>query len=43
MLSGVGVACCILSSMVSYLYVSCSGQLPRFGEERAILSTIVYF
>ena len=36
MLNGVGVSCHISYSVVSYLYVSCS------GEERAIFSAIVY-
>ena len=32
----------ILYSIVSYLYVSCSGSINSFGEERANLSAIVY-
>ena len=35
MLLGVGVSCRILSSIVSYLYVSCSGLITSFWEERA--------
>ena len=36
------VACRILYSIVSYLYVSCSGSITSVGEERANLSAIVY-
>ena len=43
MLFGVGVQCRILYSIVSYLYVSCSGSITSVGEERANLSAIVYF
>ena len=43
MLYGVGVSCRILYSIVSYLYVSCSGLVTSFGEEIANLSPIVYF
>ena len=43
MLYGVGVSCRILYSIVSYLYVSCSGSVTSFGEERAYLSATVYF
>ena len=39
---GVGVSC-ILYSIVSYLYVGCSGSITSVGEERANLSAIVYF
>ena len=42
MLFGVGVSCRILYSIVSYLYVSCSGSITSVGEERANLSAIVY-
>ena len=42
MLFGVGVLCRILYSIVSYLYVSCSGLITSVGEERANLSAIVY-
>ena len=44
MLFGVGVSCrCrILSSIVIYLYVSCSGSIASVREERANLSAIVY-
>ena len=42
MLFGVGVSCRILYSIVSYLYVSCSGSATSVGEERADLSAIVY-
>ena len=31
----VGVSCPILYSIVSYLYVSCSGLVASVGEERA--------
>ena len=31
-----------LNSVVSYLYVSCSGSISSVGEERANLSAIVY-
>ena len=41
MLFGVGVSCRILFSVVSYLYVSCSGSITSVGEERANLSAIV--
>ena len=41
-LIGVGVSCRILYSIVSYLYVSCSGSITSVGEERANLSAIVY-
>ena len=33
---------CILYSIDSYLYVSCSGSITSVGEERAKLSAIVY-
>ena len=36
------VSCRILYSIVSYLYVSCSGSITSVGEERANLSAIVY-
>ena len=39
---GVGVSCCILYSIVSYLCVICSGSNPWVEEERAYLSAIVY-
>ena len=42
MLFGVGVSLRILSSIVSYLYVSCSGSITSVWEERANLSAIVY-
>ena len=44
MLFGVDVSfsCRILYSIVSYLYVSCSGSITSVGEERANLSAIVY-
>ena len=32
----------VLHSIVSYLYVSCSGSITSVGEERANLSAIVY-
>ena len=31
-----------LHSIVSYLYVSCSGSITAVGEKRAYLSAIVY-
>ena len=34
MLFGVGVSCRILYSIVSYLYVSCSGSITLVVEER---------
>ena len=34
-LIGVGVSCHISYSIVSYLYVSCSGSITSAGEERA--------
>ena len=43
MLFGVVVSCCILYSIVSHLYVSCSGSITSVGEERANLSAIVYW
>ena len=42
MFIGVGVSCRILYSIVSYLYVSCSGLITSVGEERTNLSAIVY-
>ena len=39
---GVGVSCRMLYSIVSYLYVSCSGSITSVGEERANLFAIVY-
>ena len=42
MLIGVGVSFCILYSIVSYLYVSCSRSITSVGEERANLSAIAY-
>ena len=41
MLFGVGVSCRILYSIVSYLYVSCSGSITSVGEERGDFSAIV--
>ena len=44
MLYGVGVSCRILySTIVSYLYVSCSGPITSVGEERANLSATVLY
>ena len=37
MLFEVGVSCRILYSIVSYLYVSCSGSMTLVGKEREIL------
>ena len=37
-----GVSCGILYSIVSYLYVSCSGSITTVGEEGANLSAIIY-
>ena len=34
MLFGVGVLCRILYSIISYLYVCCSGSITSVGEER---------
>ena len=31
-----------LYSIVSYLYVSCSGSITSVGEERASLSAVIY-
>ena len=42
MLFRVGVSCRILYSVVSYLYLSCSGSITSAGEERANLSAIAY-
>ena len=42
MLFRVCVLCRILYTIVSYLYVSCSGSIISVGEERANLSAIVY-
>ena len=42
MLFGVGVSSRILSSIISYLYVSCSVSITSVGEERANLSAILY-
>ena len=41
MLFGVDVSCRILYSIVSYLYVDCSGSITSVGEERAYLYAIV--
>ena len=41
MLFGVGGICRILSSIVRYLYVSCSGSITSVGEVLANLSAIV--
>ena len=41
MLFGDGVSCRILYSIVSNLYISCSGPITSVGEERAYLSAIV--
>ena len=35
--------CCLLSSIVSYLYVSCSGSISSVGEETYILFVIMWF
>ena len=35
MLFGVGFSCRILYSIVSYLYISCSGSITSVEEERA--------
>ena len=32
----------VMSSIVSYLFVSCNGSITSVGEERANLSAIVY-
>ena len=42
MLFGAGVACRILYSIVSYIYVSCSGSITSVEEKKANLSAIVY-
>ena len=42
MFYGVGVSCRILHSIVSYLYIRCSGSITSVGEERANLSVIIY-
>ena len=42
MVFGLGVSCCILYYIVSYLYVSCNRSIISVGEERANLSAIVY-
>ena len=42
MLFEVGVSCCILYSIPSYLYVGCSGSITSVWEKRANLSAIVY-
>ena len=42
MLFGEGVSCCILYSVVSFLYVSCSRSVSSVGEERSNLSAIGY-
>ena len=39
---GVDVSCRNLYSFVVYSYVSCSGSISSFGEERANLSAVVY-
>ena len=35
MLFGVGVSCPISHSVISFLYVNCSGSTTSVGEERA--------
>ena len=40
---GVGVSCQIFYSIVSYLYVRCSGLITLVGEKRASLSRVVNF
>ena len=42
MFIGVSVSYRILNSIVSYLYVSCSGLITSVGEEGANLSAFVY-
>ena len=42
MFYGVGVSCRISYSIISYLYVSCSGSITSDGEERASLSAISF-
>ena len=42
MLFGEGVICRSLYSIVSYIYISCSGLITSVVEERANLSAIVY-
>ena len=39
---GVGVSCRYLYSFVVYLYVNGSESITSVGEERAILSAVVY-
>ena len=41
MLFEVGVSCGILYSIVSYIYVSCSGPITSVEEERDNFSAIV--
>ena len=41
MLFGVGVSCRILYSIVSYLYVRCSGSIISVREEGAYLSATI--
>ena len=43
MLFGVDVSCRILYSIVSYLYVSCSGSITSVGEECYRLLVIMWF
>ena len=42
MLIRVGISCCILYSIVSYLFYALVDQITSVGEERAIFSVIVY-
>ena len=42
MLIGVCVSCRFSCSIVSYLYVSCSGSITSVGEERAYFSACDY-
>ena len=42
MFFGVGVSCRIFYFFVGYLYVSDSGLITSFGEERAFLSASIH-
>ena len=42
MLFGVGVSYRILYSIVSYLYVNCSGLITSVGEERELICLLLF-
>ena len=42
MLFGVGASCRILYSIISYLYVRCSGSVTSVGEERELICRLSF-